>query len=408
MKDRPTILAVGDAIAATGFSRVMCTILGHLSSEYDIHHLGINYFGDPHDKGWNIYPASVGGDLQGINRLNPLVKKVRPDLIFILNDIWVLADYMKQLNELKPECKIIMYCPIDSGPIEPSIPEKLEGITRFVVYTGFAKAVVEEALASLKESRPDFSFPEIEVIPHGVDTSVFYPYSKGAYGEISSPGRQRAIKSLFGDDPDYVNSFILLNANRNQPRKRIDITIKGFALFAENKPDNVKLHLHMGVDDAGWNVIQLARRHKIDKRLILTTGGSNIPSVPDSQLNDIYNASVVGINTSIAEGWGLVSFEHAATGAAQIVPNHSACKELWQGAALMLEPVMSLTTEQILTEGKYVSPDGVAQALELLYQDPDLLMGMSKAAHENALDPRYQWDAIARRWHELFQNTLNE
>ena len=151
------------------------------------------------------------------------------------------------------------------------------------------------------------------MIAHGVDTEKFYPLCADKEGVPGPEGRQKAITALYGNDPEFRDAFIVLNANRNQPRKRIDITIKGFALFAENKPANVKLHLHMGVEDMGWNVIRMAKRCGIFERLILTANDNNIPSVPVRQLNEIYNAAAVGINTSVGEGWGLVNFEHAAT-----------------------------------------------------------------------------------------------
>ena len=128
--------------------------------------------------------------------------------------------------------------------------------------------------------------------------------------------------------------------------------------------------------------------------------------MPIEQLNTIYNAAAVGINTSIGEGWGLVSFEHAATGAAQIVPRHSACEELWQDAALMVDPVMSLTTEGMLTEGHYVSPEGVAAALQRLYEDRGLLHELSQAAYRNATRPEYRWSVIAGQWRRVFQTVL--
>ena len=86
----------------------------------------------------------------------------------------------------------------------------------------------------------------------------------------------------------------------------------------------------MGVEDCGWNIVLLAKRHGIEDRLILTAHMPFLPVVSNRVLNCIYNACDVGINTSIGEGWGLVSFEHAATGAGQIVPRHSACEELWR------------------------------------------------------------------------------
>ncbi len=403
---RPPVLFVGDAVAATGFARVMHSLCDALRSDYDIHQIAINFHGDPHDCGWRIYPAKLGGDVFGVGRLLPLVDSVRPALIFLLNDLWILADYMDRLRTLPQRPKVVMYCPVDAGPIEPSAIERLEGVDRFVVYTEFARREIEAALAGLRRCRPDFAFPTIEVIAHGVDTALFHPLSGEGVGDPASPGRRQAIQSIFGDDPEMEDAFIVLNANRNQPRKRIDLTIKGFARFAAGKPANVKLHLHMGVTDAGWNVVDLARRHGIDERVILTTNGDNLPSVPIAQLNTIYNAAAVGINTSIGEGWGLVSFEHAATGAAQIVPRHSACEELWRDAALLVDPVMSLTTEGMLTEGHYVSPEGVAAALQRLYEDRVLLRDLSQAAYRNATDPRYRWPVIAEQWHALFQSVL--
>lgn len=412
MKDtssnHPSILAVGDAVAATGFARVLGSILERLVCEYNIHQLGTNYRGDPHNKAWQIYPACLGGDLQGVSRLKPLVRTIQPQIVFLLNDLWVLADYVNELKEFEAEIRIVIYCPIDAGPVDTDVVERLEGVNQFVVYTLFAKREMEKALAIIRGRKSEFNFPEIKVIPHGIDTNTFYPYSFDSIGQLNSPGRLRAIESLFGDDVDASTAFIVLNANRNQPRKRIDITIKGFTMFAKDKPANVKLHLHMGVEDAGWNVIKLAKRYGIEDRLILTTKGNNLPGVPDQQLNDIYNAAAVGINTSAGEGWGLVSFEHAATGAAQIVPRHSACEELWDGAGLMLDPVLSLTTEQLLTEGQIVAPQGVAQALELLYTNPEILKEMSVAAYRRASLPEYQWTAIAQRWSSLFRHTLSQ
>jgi glycosyltransferase involved in cell wall biosynthesis len=406
---RPRLLVVGDAVAATGFARVLHSILEPLQSSYEIHQIGVNYHGDPHDSGWKIYPAKLGGDLMGQGRLAPMVEKVQPHLIFLLNDLWVLTEYWKALAGIVRESgiKTVMYCPIDAGPIEPELVAQLEGVDRFVVYTQFARGEIEKALAQIRAERPGFAFPAVGVIPHGVDIDRFPPHSADL-GDLYSPGRRRALEALFGDDPSFRTPFIVLNANRNQPRKRIDITLKGFASFAAGKPDDVKLHLHMGIEDAGWNVVTLARRYGITDRLILTAQDNNIPSVPDAQLRDIYTAAVVGVNTSVGEGWGLVSFEHAATGAAQIVPGHSACAELWEGAAILLKPVMSVTTEKILTEGHFVSSDDLAEALERLYSDRGFLSEMSTAAYRRATQAHFRWSAIARLWRDLFDETLAE
>jgi D-inositol-3-phosphate glycosyltransferase len=130
------------------------------------------------------------------------------------------------------------------------------------------------------------------------------------------------------------------------------------------------------------------------------------PTLADADLNLVYNACDVGLNTAMGEGWGLVSFEHAATGAAQIVPDSSACSELWAGAAELL-PTEETYDPRLspLTMGA-TSPEAVAAALDRLYNDPEHLRSLSLAAFRNATQPAYDWDQIAAQWHTLFGEIL--
>ncbi len=406
IRKRIPILAVGDAAAPTGFARVLHGILDRVKHKYEIHHLGINYSGDPHDAEWKIYVAQLGGDAYGINRLQQLIERAKPRLVFMVNDVWILGRYAPILKKYKDNLKTVMYFPVDGEPIDSDFVKQLDGVDQLVAYNQFGKRVMQQAINEVRRESPDFKASEIEVIPHGVDAQLFYPYSKKPEIGGIKRGRLRAKKALLPNTKDFLDSFIVLNANRNQPRKRIEITMQGFALFAENKPDNVKLYLHMGAEDMGWNLMSLARRYDIEGRLIISNTSKETPTDSVKRLNIIYNACEVGINTSMGEGWGLVSFEHAATGAAQIVPRHTACEELWQGAAEMLEPVFTVTVERVLTEGKFVSPKGVAEALDRLYRDPEYLREMSEAAYLNATRPEYKWKNIARQWDALFQKLL--
>jgi glycosyltransferase involved in cell wall biosynthesis len=124
--------------------------------------------------------------------------------------------------------------------------------------------------------------------------------------------------------------------------------------------------------------------------------------VGDAELNLLYNACDVGINTSMGEGWGLVSFEHGAAGSAQIVPRHSACAEVWRGRGEMIEPARRYIPEFSILEMGEVSAEGVAEALGKLYDDPQRRRQLAQAAHEAALNPEYSWDSIAERFDELF------
>ncbi|HTC88250.1 MAG TPA: hypothetical protein VK686_08110 [Bryobacteraceae bacterium] len=94
--------------------------------------------------------------------------------------------------------------------------------------------------------------------------------------------------------------------------------------------------------------------------------------------------------------------EHGAAGAAQIVPNHSACSDLWNGRGELVPPARCYVQEFSVLEMGEVSPQGVAQALENLYRDPVRRLEFSKAAWRAAKNPAYSWDAIAGEFESLF------
>jgi D-inositol-3-phosphate glycosyltransferase len=143
--------------------------------------------------------------------------------------------------------------------------------------------------------------------------------------------------------------------------------------------------------------VALIRKCGLGERVSLNPLGSRI--VGDDELNLLYNACDVGINTSMGEGWGLVSCEHGAAGAAQIVPDHTGCAELWRGRAELIPPARSYVPEFSPLEMGEVSPQGVAQALEALYRDPERRRELSRAA--TAQNPAHSWEAITGRFDEL-------
>jgi D-inositol-3-phosphate glycosyltransferase len=192
------------------------------------------------------------------------------------------------------------------------------------------------------------------------------------------------------------------------PRKRIDLTMQGFAEFAKDKPANVKLYLHMATEDTGWNVLILAKRYGIFDRLIMTVADNSRPAFSDEQLNLLYNACDVGITTVTGEAWGMVSFEHAATRAAQIVPRHTSLADLWQGAAEFIDPVMNLTYPGNLTHAHIVTSSGVAAALQRLYEDREHREALAEAAYQNATRSELNWNAIAAQWRRLFDEIIAE
>lgn len=388
--EKAKILWVSDLVTPTGFSRVSHSIIDNLKDKYDIIGLGVNYRGDPHNHNFPIYPASLGGRIFGEDRLASILNNTDVDILFMLNDSWIINNYLATIKkEVKKKFpKIVVYFPVDSENHDPDWYTNFDIVSKAVTYTEFGRVVVNDPQCA--EKLP------LEVIPHGVNNQIFYK---------KYTNRRDAKKAIFGNtkNPD---SFIFLNANRNQPRKRLDITLEGFKLFCEGK-DDVFIHMHCGARDSHIDVPKLSIRYGIDKHLILTNLAVGVQTVPDAVLNDIYNAADVGLNTSMGEGWGLTSIEHAMTGAPQIVPDHSACAEVFLDSGLLVPTITSFTFDNTMTIGKLISPEALASKMELIYNDKVLYKKLSDASLAKFSDPRFSWEEIAKQWDALFQEVLN-
>jgi glycosyltransferase involved in cell wall biosynthesis len=111
----------------------------------------------------------------------------------------------------------------------------------------------------------------------------------------------------------------------------------------------------------------------------------------------LYNACDVGVNTAMGEGWGLVSFEHAATGAAQIVPNHTSFIENWTGSAELLDVIGQRYINHEFAEMYEVSAEDLCGRLEKLYSDKVYRQQMSRLAFTVAAKPQYRWENIGQQ-----------
>jgi glycosyltransferase involved in cell wall biosynthesis len=398
VSSRPRLLAVGDAVAPTGFGRVMEAILRAAAPHFDVHQVGLKYGGGAHTLPWRVIPST---DHNGPERLVQAASQLKPDVVFMLNDIWVLAEYVRALRSIELDrARLVAYCPVDGDPVRPEHLAGLRGVHRLVTFTHFGHGELDRAARWIGDAA---TWGSIGIEPHGVDTDVFHPLH--SLGEDWIQARRTARQQLFVHDRSLDDAFIVLNANRNQPRKRVDLTMMGFAEFARGK-DDVRLYLHMGTQDHGWKVRELADRLDIASSVLISVDTRFQPCLPLDALNLVYNACDVGLNTSTCEGWGLVSFEHAATGAAQIVGNHTASGALWSGHAEMLEPHLTLVSPTLGCREYYASPRAICDRLTALYEDRELLLQRSRQAYELVTREEFRWSTIGSRWRQHFSDEL--
>lgn len=394
MSKKTKVLWCGDVVAMTGFSRVTENVICRLKDDFDIVVLGNNWWGDPcpQQKEYVMYPSSNRFQTApfGEQRIREIVEREKPDVVFTINDMWIINTQYEQIKDLhqRGDFKFVGYAPMDSYGWTGCLADTANNWDAIVSYTEFG---------AYEFVRGGITKP-IAVIPHGVTPGQFYPKDKSA-----------CRKTLGLSDTD----FIVFNGNRNQFRKRIDITIQGFAKFAVNKPDT-KLYLHMGLKDQGWEIMQIFGREMAkvgldpNGRIIMTTPTDGPPNVSVEALNDIYNAVDVGVNTCKGEGWGLVNFEHAACGIAQIVPDHTSCKEIFDGYGKLIRCDHVDVDINYGREMPCPSSDHLAELLTELYDDRKELARIGGACYQRATDPRFSWDTVASQFGGIFEEVMKQ
>lgn len=387
------ILYAGDVGAETGFGRVAQYLIPALAENHEVHALCVNWHGDPSDmqKHCQMYPAMAHGtDPFGSHRIGELVQKIKPDIVFILNDIWVAINLYDAIEALKETIsfKTVVYTPVDSYGLFPELCAAVDKWDCLITFTEFAK----EELRLMGYKKP------IHVVGHGTDFTKFFPMD---------PIECRKELGV----PEDV--FIVFNGNRNQPRKRIDLTIKGYVEFAKNKPD-ARLWLNMGKKDMGWDIVSLFKRVARDKgydasgKLILTSPQfSTHNCLPIEQLNKVYNSCDVGVNTCLGEGWGLVNTEHAATGVAQVVPDHTSLQEIFND-------VRRISIESWETDRNYglergqPSPENFAAILNYYYQDREALKDAGEWCYKRIHEKQFTWPFITKKMANILDDCLNK
>jgi glycosyltransferase involved in cell wall biosynthesis len=162
------------------------------------------------------------------------------------------------------------------------------------------------------------TFSDVRVLEHAVDPTIF--------SKLSPEVRTGVRKSL--GIPD--NAIVFFNANRNSQRKRLDLTIAGFVKLIVKNPE-IPYYLVIATNvspqsGAYYDVSRIFMRelqkanapNLLYVRLaIVDTSPPNI--VADEGINQLYNATDIGINTSDGEGFGLCQLEHMYVGAPQVV-----------------------------------------------------------------------------------------
>jgi len=381
------LFLVSDFAVDTGFGNVAHNIANRLLPRWDIYVLAINYYGDPtpYQKEYTLFNPALYGDVYGYNRIKSLVEDIQPDAIMMINDPWICNLYVEALynNTTSTVPPILVYMPVDSYNLRKTLIRSLNAVQSTVAYTDFAR----------KELYKAGLMTPVEVIPHGIDTSVFYPV------------RMDEAREFLGLSNDL---YIVNITDRNALRKRVDLGIEYFAEWAKDKPETVKLYYHGALKDSGWDIIDLAEYYGIQDRLLLTAPYiTAAKGITQEHMKYVYSAANVGLSTTMGEGWGLTAHERMACGVPMILPQHSAYAEWADNAAYFVACTASFSNiNQLNTVGRVPDKESTIDALEHMYISHTVRDGIAKKGYKRAIENRFSWDAITHAFEIQLQTML--
>lgn len=386
---KPKMLWISDAGVDTGFGRVTHNILGWLGAQWDRACIGVNYKGDPHPYPYPIYPAIIGGDMWGFGRLEEVVKKERPDIVLIQSDAWIVETFVKDAAPDVENCPpIVGFMPVDGRGVKRSTAEGLSGLALGIFYTRFGEEQAIEAGFTARSTN----------IGLGVRRELYKPMDRSA-------ARRRVFPNLPAD------AFVFGNVNRNQPRKRLDLTVACFAEWLKRSgADNAYLYLHCLREDCGWDIEEVGHYYGIDDQLILTNAKTHEDLLPESLMPLVYSACDVLLSSTLGEGWGLPTLEAMACGTPQIVPDYAALAEWARGAVRYVPVEHEIANFGFRAFGIGAAPvkGAFVDAMDELYRDANARADLAAAGLKKAAEDRFSWAHVAKRFHEELTAVLNE
>lgn len=333
------LLFFGDFGCTTGFGNVSKELIDNWSKDKNLRIVvfAINNFAEaPYNYSENVkvIPAmTIAESKKDVYCRIEFLKTIYQndfDVVFCLNDIEIFNEMgehfvivkNKKKEENRKSFKSMVYFPIDSEP-RPFDLKVLSFFDEVITYTNYGKNV-------MKPLTTPTNFKKIKVIPHGCNTTDFYP--------LTDAEKLEAKLEILGDAGD-AETYLFGTVNRNSARKDLGSLILGFATFKHNNQLKAVLYLHCNpIDSSGININRLCERVglKVGVDVLFPKDFSENKGCDNVQLNKIYNSLDCFITTTTSEGWGLTVTEAMATKTLVICPKHTSLTEITNDGDLTL------------------------------------------------------------------------
>jgi glycosyltransferase involved in cell wall biosynthesis len=342
------------------------------------------------------------------------IKTNPQDIIIIFNDNMITTaltnNIIKDCNDARSKFKLVSYMdqvyPYQKKAYIELLNNNFDAI---IAFTPYWKDIAYKL--GIKKEMPIYTFP------HGFDTNLYYPIPK-------------YISRLYFNY--NCDDFMVLNLNRNQPRKCWDHTIIAWVDFVEthykanilndtsietNEYTKRPVKLIVGTMINGyWNLWDVLENEVKFRNVPLEYVKSTIIEVTmpqqlsDKEINILYNCCDVGCNNCNGGGYELTIFECLGLGKPQVSSFVGGIKEyLNTENSTPIEPkiyqYLDNKTNGIGGKAELTDPHEFAIGFWKYLHNPELADKHGKNGRENILK-NYRWETLVEYFYKQVLNNI--
>ena len=322
----------------------------------------------------------------GFAALPEVIRRKQPHVVMIYNDMAVVTKFLEEIRKsgIPRNFKIWIYA---DQVYNTQFQAYLDVLNRdadrvFTFSNHWKKCLKDQGI-----TRP------LDVFLHGFDTKQYFPLPK------------EMVRKQLGLPND---AFLILNLNRNQPRKRYDLLIMAFVELIVKYP--TKPIMLMCICDkgekGGWWLFEIFQRELKLRGVPVEQFGSRLMVAAqdmvykDEDVNMFYNIADIGISTAEGEGWGLCQFEQMGVGVPQVVPDIGGFKEFCSSEnTILVKPkhryYLPTVYSPVGGEAMACDPHDICLGIEEYLMDSEKRASHGKKAREAVLS--YTWDKATSR-----------
>lgn len=233
------------------------------------------------------------------------------ECVVALMDAWVLGP---MVTDCKANgVKLIMWSPIDQGPVTPLVKDVALQADAFFAYSKWG---TEQALeAGIEHAR---------YVPLAVDTHAMHPIPKA-----------EARKRVGLPDDKWIVGMVAAN-KCPYARKAWAQALEAFAAFVKTHPD-AHLYLHTEITPAhgGWDIGRIIIDHGIQKHVTVVDRYLYHLGLDADHMASVFSAMDVLLSPSLGEGFGVPIIEAQACGTPVIIGDWTSMPELFGAGTII-------------------------------------------------------------------------